>query len=474
MLLNIVQQQDTLKVSKINKKNKLEFLDLTIPKNQFFEWEYYQQNPKYNPDPQHTSWDGKPVYKKKTKYLPSFRIFEFIYGLPDEIKDEIYELNIPKVLYADIEVAYSNEYGWSNPQQAQNEVTCIGFYTSDNVATVIGTKPLTTKQIYSIESRIKKHFEKNDYDMQGFSFNYKYIESEYDMLCEFFYDWVKNNNVVTGWNFIEYDWVYLINRAKLLGVDYEKCALPDCIGDARSNYTVKHKLVVDYMKMFDKFGASYIDVKESLKLDFVAEQVIGANKIKYPGSLHSMYLKDYEKYVFYNIVDVMLVKFINDRTNVLMSFASLAKRTMIETIRTFSPVHLTEMVLCRGYLQENKVMPSKPKTKGSPKGTKNKIPGGFVKDPIPGFYEWVLGLDFASLYPSIMRLLGLSPESYIKEDELHLHESYLKTPAGTYFDTSKVGVLKKVLDREYGERKSIQGEMKEIESEVKYLESLLV
>jgi len=39
--------------------------------------------------------------------------------------------------------------------------------------------------------------------------------------------------------------------------------------------------------------------------------------------------------------------------------------------------------------------------------------GGYLKDPIPGLYEWVSDLDFTSLYPSIIRNLNMGLETLV-------------------------------------------------------------
>jgi len=39
--------------------------------------------------------------------------------------------------------------------------------------------------------------------------------------------------------------------------------------------------------------------------------------------------------------------------------------------------------------------------------------GGYLKDPIPGLYEWVIDLDFTSLYPSIIRSLNMGIETLV-------------------------------------------------------------
>ncbi len=45
--------------------------------------------------------------------------------------------------------------------------------------------------------------------------------------------------------------------------------------------------------------------------------------------------------------------------------------------------------------------------------TSDDYAGGYLKDPIPGLYQWVIDLDFTSLYPSIIRSLNIGIETLI-------------------------------------------------------------
>lgn len=455
-------------------------MDIKIPSHQQFVWEYWDRSQSVSKDPVMLSWDGKPVYKRKSRYLDNFRVLEFIDSLPKETKEDIYDLNVPDILYVDIETEIID--GFPEPSLAEAPVTCIGyFYSNTKEATVTGTTWLSTQQIKNIERRIKEHFsDKTKFNMEGFTFKYVYFEKEYEMIYDFFANWTRNCNFMTGWNFITFDWLYLVNRAKRLEVDYTLCAEPNAIGDESRYYPVKHKIVTDYMDMFKKYGLTFIEVQESMKLDYIAECVVGANKIKYNGSLQDLYIKDYETYVFYNIVDTMLVKFINDKTDLINSFCGIGNQTKIETLAAVSPVRLTEAILCLGYLEENKVIPYKKRMYDFSEvgGKKKKASGGFVKEPVPGYYEMILGTDFASLYPSIMMMLNLSPETYMgKELDEEILKSqgikYIKTPIDTFFSSDKTGVLKKIMISNYGQRKAIQAEMKDIEKRISDLEKSL-
>ena len=41
------------------------------------------------------------------------------------------------------------------------------------------------------------------------------------------------------------------------------------------------------------------------------------------------------------------------------------------------------------------------------RGVDDKFTGAYVKDPVPGRYEWVYDLDLTSMYPSIIMSLNI-------------------------------------------------------------------
>jgi DNA polymerase elongation subunit (family B) len=49
-------------------------------------------------------------------------------------------------------------------------------------------------------------------------------------------------------------------------------------------------------------------------------------------------------------------------------------------------------------------------------GWKNK--GGFVFNPIPGIYNWIVPIDFKSMYPNMIRSKNLSPELVVHNDKI--------------------------------------------------------
>ncbi len=72
------------------------------------------------------------------------------------------------------------------------------------------------------------------------------------------------------------------------------------------------------------------------------------------------------------------------------------------------------------------------------------LPGGFVMDTEPGFYENVVLLDFKSLYPTCMITFSIDPLGYVQKKE-----PVITTPAGTHFSRSSAllpRLLQKLLD----------------------------
>lgn len=61
--------------------------------------------------------------------------------------------------------------------------------------------------------------------------------------------------------------------------------------------------------------------------------------------------------------------------------------------------------------------------------------GGYVHDPVRGVHHEVCAFDFKSLYPSMMTTFNISPDTFVPEEERHLHrpEDLITNPYGTTF-----------------------------------------
>ena len=459
MIVDIEQREFLLRISYIGEDGDLLMMDLQIPNDQQFIW--VEANPGQKADPSVKSWDGKPVKKKRSKFLNKFRIEEFLMSQPDYIKDRLYALNKPKMFFCDIETEVTDD-GFPQPSLAKNAITAIAFCTGTKVVG-LGTRPLTAEQIKRIEGKVNKHFDA----FYPVEFNYIYFKSEYDMLYSFFGKALHKMPLVTGWNFTGFDWPYMINRCKRLNID------PGICSPSKQLITKKelplHRIVVDYLGIYKNWDRT-IDVKENNSLDFVSKAVLGLNKIKYNGTLQDLYENDFEEYIFYNAVDTLLVQLIHEKLQTMQTFLTLANITKVEIQKAFSPIWMAEGAMIREFYKRGRVFPKLDKNDKK----REKYEGAFVFKPIPGIYEWVAAFDFASLYPSIMRQWNISPENYITntKDEID-KEKYIKTSTGAVFENAEDSVFRTILTDYYGQRKEAKGEMFELEKEIDYLKKYI-
>jgi DNA polymerase elongation subunit (family B) len=460
-MIDIEQYDGSLKISYFNEAGEVAIDKIDIPSDQMFEWEYVQPGEKAHPGV--LSWDGKPVKKKRARYLSKWRIEEFLLGLDSSITDKFTAHN-PKKWFLDIETYVGDE--WPKPETAKTPVTAITFCNGNKIVT-LGVNPLTAKQILNIKKRIQEHFK--DYFTKEIEYNYLKFETEYDMLVSFFYKAIQKMPLITGWNVIGYDWVYLINRCKRLNIDPSPCSPSHkLVGDQQLPL---HRLVVDYLDIYKKWDR-VIDVKENNTLDFVAKAALGIQKVKYSGTLKELYENDFESYIFYNAVDTKLVELIDEKLNTLSTFLTLGNITRVEANRAYSPIWMAEAAMTRENYNRGRVFP---RTERITK-KREAYEGAFVVDPKTGLYEWVASFDFASLYPSIMRQWNISPESYVKNvipGEEYDAEKYTKTSSGALFRKDEDSVFRTILADYYGKRKVSKRAYMEIEEEIEQLKKYI-
>ncbi len=461
-MINIEQDFNfNIKVSYIDKNGDIAFSKFNIPESERYDWEVTKKT-----DSNMFSWDGKPVRKKATKMLNSYRITEFLESLPEKDQTEIFQYNEPKKYFVDIETDCSEEF-WkpSNPMGSIQTISIVSG--AKNLAMVLSTKNLSSDRQENIQKRITEYFAKFNTDIK---FKFVYFANEYEMLYSFFDQAMSKMTLITGWNFVEFDWNYLIGRAKILGID---AGISSPTGKLHGrNRTPLHRIVVDYLEIYKKWDRK-VDVKESGTLDWVAKEVLGIEKIKYPGSLATLYENDFETFVFYNAVDSLLVKFIDDELNTLVPYLQLSYLTRTEAHKAFSPVAMVENLLIIELLKQNKVLlHSDNRTQQLEKSYE----GAYVKEPELGFHKLLGTFDFSSLYPTTIRQWNISPEVFLGIDKgLDTIENpdIIKCANGALFKRNEDGILRVLLTNIFKRRKDAQKTAKIAEKEIYLLKEYL-
>lgn len=255
--------------------------------------------------PTYKSWDGKSVKQIEVNYPDRYATYEFLDALPEDEKKEIFDLHTPKIYFIDIETEIVDGFpeaadvfdksGNLVKEGAATRVLSISIVYDDKII-LLGLRDMPQDMQDRIKNNTNKYFEK----IGNVEYKFKYVkyDDEFDMLHSFFYKMVPKMPLLTGWNFLNYDWLYLVNRSKKLikninGKEYN-------INPAVSSLTKRmnkqwgaeyempsHRMIFDYMQLYEIADTS-IKVKESSSLDFVSSKLVGVDKIKYVNSIFKL------------------------------------------------------------------------------------------------------------------------------------------------------------------------------------------
>ena len=300
------------------------------------------------------------------------------------------------------------------------------------------------------------------------------------MLNIFFNDIMPRIPVLTGWNFVSYDWVYFVTRARKLGIN-PNVASPTgkLIRPWKKNTNQfdkpsyeelpKHRLVFDYMDIFGKWDRS-IKIQESNKLDFIADKVLGVKKLELGMPLKDLYHKDWYKYCLYCCIDTALVQQIHNKRRTFDLMLAVSNLAQIQIEDSLSAIRVTEGIFFKEYMDNGIVMAKQQIFDNTPEDetkTEDDLAGGYVKFPSIGLIPWITVFDFSSLYPTTMRQFNIGPESYrgikindsvalLNGKEYNIKENDIVLLNGTVFENNE-GITKGLLTNLFAQRKKDKG-----------------
>jgi DNA polymerase elongation subunit (family B) len=166
---------------------------------------------------------------------------------------------------------------------------------------------------------------------------------------------------------------------------------------------------LDYLELYKKF--TYTN-QESYRLDHIAFVELGANKLDHSefDTFKEFYENDWQKFIEYNIHDVRLVDQLDDKMKLLDLAFTMAYDAKVNYEDVFSQVRMWDNYIFVELLKRKIAIPPK---KEAVKDAK--YAGAYVKEPIPGFYDWVVSFDLNSLYPHLIMQYNISPETLLDE-----------------------------------------------------------
>jgi DNA polymerase elongation subunit (family B) len=242
--------------------------------------------------------------------------------------------------------------------------------------------------------------------------------TEKDLLLQFLNKWEElDPTIISGWNSEFFDIPYLYNRmVKVIGKDQASRLSPLGIVDENEFIGVKTTEIaginhLDYMLLFKK----YITTQEpSYALNNIGEKYVDLGKIEYLGSLDKLFKDDVEKFIDYNIRDVEIIVALEDKLKFIDLTVIISHLCHVPYEQIYMSTTLNEGAILTYLKRKNIISPNKPTTYNpNLKTITEEYAGGYLKDPVPGLYEWVIDLDFTSLYPSIIRSLNMGIETLV-------------------------------------------------------------
>lgn len=329
-----------------------------------------------------------------------------------------------RVVYYDIEV--STEGGFPKVDEADKEITAIALYDA--------AAEQYTAFILDKEHRLED-YKKENVEVRGF-------QDESSLLMHFLTKWEEiQPTIATGWNIDEFDTPYVFNRIKRVLSDRESKRLSPinvCYkNDWSGKIVVAGVSFIDYMVLYKKWN---IKQEPSYALGAIGKKVVGMEKITYHGSLDDLYKSDLNKYIEYNLNDVKIIVDLEKKLQFIEQARAICHKGHVPyDCFTMSSRFIEGAILMylrrKGQVAKNKPIDGREEYENQMEQGEEGFEGAYVKDPVPGRYDWVFDLDLTSMYPNIIISLNISPETKIAKAENWDFEKYMKGE----IDTIQVG-----------------------------------
>ena len=277
-----------------------------------------------------------------------------------------------------------------------------------------------------------------------------YTTTEKKML-QLFSDWIQETNpdLLTGWNFDDFDAPYLCRRFEVLdGLDAASLSRENYWNDkGYRGVELKGRTIYDLLHAYDQSKQHELDSK---KLENVAQNELDDAKVDHTGmGYYEMWEKDPEKLINYNAKDVTLCIDINDEANVISFWSVLRDELGLDFEDTTANNDFIEMMARRNLHENGLVGPATDFSRDE-----SDFDGGVVFPAYSGVEDKVLAIDLASLYPYTMWMSNASPETKVTEDEAETLSRagipVCEAPNGVYFRLDKDGVFRRLVDEAIG------------------------
>lgn len=441
--------------------------------------------------------------------------------IPEYYPGEIsWSAKLTQLWFIDIETTVAESegsHGFPTPELAKEKIQLITMLNQNNdKAYVFSIKPIVAT---------------NPVLRSGADF--KHYESEADMLTDLIRFFQNNRiDILSGWNSEFFDIPYIVNRCtNVLGENVTKLLSPwkiikkrmVTVNDSQKTcYDILGICHLDYLELYKKFNPGS---QESFKLDYIADMELGSGKVENPfetfkefytggGDVfnkpepgahelnelryirtrlgeklketpedaglkknfnmidHKIRSDAWNLFVEYNYRDVTLLRDLEKKmllVELALMIAYMAKTNIADV---HSSMRVWESIIYNHFRDQGIFLQA-----NAPKKQHRSIPGAYVMDVTPGKYEWVISTDFASLYPSIMMMNNISPDTKVMkldvtpEDLLAGNypnfdrDKYTLSANGLITKKDREGYISYLVRQKFDQRKAFKKQMLAYETE---------
>jgi DNA polymerase I len=277
-------------------------------------------------------------------------------------------------------------------------------------------------------------------------------------------------DIICGHNINGFDLPFILKRLEILKI-------PRNLGRSEKN-SYARKLQHSYMPSIS--GRVVVDTFEIYKrdpwvkfkrydLNTISEEMLGIGKLDIGGNyiiqIREMWNGNgkIEKLINYARRDAELVLRLVEEKNLLDKFFEISKISGVllqDSLGGQSQRH--EFRLLGEFYKRNFIMPCKP-SDISERIREHKLKGALVLEPDVGLHEWIICLDFTSMYPSLIRAFNICTTTFLNNGG---DVESLTTPYGTKYvkPSLRKGVIPQVLD-EYMKKRAEAKKQYKIETD---------
>ncbi len=412
-----------------------------VENNKKYEWYIENSNGKYeyilNPEIKLEKIESS--YNKEG--LDKYGYTDPLYG---DIRDnywnkDLYNSN-PRIWYIDIETRSGVvSSGFPVPEKSLESVSLIQIYDNyDNTMFVLGLRDWVHQKKYNLEYPVE------------------YIKCEDEIhLFETYFKLFKNMDplILYAWNGKKFDYPYLINRSKKLGLDISNFSNYGNVEISSKEFQnqIEFKIKTDghyYLDLMEVYKTFVYKSRSSYSLENISSIELGTTKVSHTeysafddfytgkynipssptdaqlnsdiyreaikGNIEEVKELSHSEFVYYGIVDTYLIKQIDEKLKFTALLIMIADKMGVLINDTMSTVKPWTNFISNRAMVNNKIMPCRKQKDENPS-----IIGGYVQTPQVGKHKWVISADVNSMYP-LLGMVGFnnSPETFIAKHKL--------------------------------------------------------